>query len=79
MATPMHPSMVIDEDEKGNDTSKNKYRGMIGSLLYLIASRPDIVFVVCLCEKFQSCPKICHVTEIKRILRYHIGTSNHGL
>ena len=45
MATPMHPSMVIDEDEKGNDTSKNKYRGMIGSLLYLIASSQHGLFV----------------------------------
>ena len=45
MATHMHPSTVIVKDEKGNDTSEKEYKGMIGSLLYLIYSRPNIVFV----------------------------------
>jgi len=50
MATPIHPSTIIYKDEKGNDTLKKEYRGMIGSLLYLTTSRPDIVFVVSLCK-----------------------------
>ena len=79
MATLMHPSTIIDKDEKGNDSPKKEYRGMVGSLLYLIVSRPDIVFAMCLCARFQSCPKVSHVTAIKRILRYLIGTTNHGL
>jgi len=58
MTIPMHPSIVIDQDKKGNDTSKKDYICMIGSLLYLIASRPYIVFVICLCVRFQSCPKV---------------------
>ena len=60
-------------------TPKIEYRGMVGSLLYLIVSRPDIVFAMCLCASFQSCPKVSHVTATKRILRYLIGTTNHGL
>ena len=53
MKTPMSSSIKLDKDEKG----KSMYRGMIGSLLYLTASRPDIMYSVCLCARFQSCPK----------------------
>ena len=52
---------------------------MIGSLLYLTASRPDILFCVCLCASFQSNPKESHLTAVKRIFRYLIGTENIGL
>lgn len=52
---------------------------MIGSLLYLTASRPDIQFSVCLCARFQSDPRECHLTVIKMILRYLKGTTNVGL
>lgn len=70
---------VIDQNEKGNVTSEKEYKGMTGSLLYLNVSRPDIVFVVCLCARFQSCPKVSHVTGVKRILRYLVGTTIHDL
>jgi hypothetical protein len=49
---------------------------MIGSLLYLCASRPDIMFSVCLCVRFQANPKECHLVAIKRILRYLVHTPN---
>ncbi|WKA10632.1 hypothetical protein VitviT2T_028196 [Vitis vinifera] len=52
---------------------------MIGSLLYLIASRPDIMYSVCLCVRFQSCPKESHLSAVKRILRYLKGTMDMGL
>ena len=52
---------------------------MIGSLLYLTASRPDIVFVVGLCARFQTTSKESHLTAVKRIFRYLVGTTNHGL
>ena len=52
---------------------------MIGSLLYLTASRPDIMFSVCLCARFQSCPKESHYVAVKRIFRYLKGTLNLGL
>ena len=52
---------------------------MIGSLLYLTASRPDILFSVCLCARFQSDPNETHLTVVKRIFRYLKGTTNLGL
>ena len=52
---------------------------MIGSLLYLIASRPDILFSTCLYERFQSMPKESHVNAAKQIFRYLNGSSNLGL
>ena len=52
---------------------------MIGSLLYLTASRPDIMFSVCLCARFQSNPKESHLIAVKRILRYLHGSPNLGL
>jgi len=52
---------------------------MIGSLLYLSTSRPDIMFSVCMCARFQSNPKRSHLNVIKRIIRYLLGTMNIGL
>ena len=49
---------------------------MIGSLMYLTASRPDIFFATSLCAKFQSDPRECHMTMVKRIFRYLKGTNN---
>ncbi|PNX57604.1 hypothetical protein L195_g058777, partial [Trifolium pratense] len=79
MSTPMHPSTSLDKDEKGKDVSEKEYRGMIGSLLYLTASRPDIVFAVGLCARFQTSPKESHLTAVKRIFRYLVGTPDVGL
>ena len=52
---------------------------MIGSLLYLTASTPDIMFSVCICARFQAAPRECHLTAVKRILRYLKCTPNIGL
>ena len=52
---------------------------MIGSLLYLTSSRPDIMFNVCLCARFQSNPKQSHLLAVKRIFKYLLGTINLGL
>ncbi|KAL6337946.1 hypothetical protein AAG906_005411 [Vitis piasezkii] len=79
MKTPMSPSIKLDMDEKGKSIDSTMYRGMIGSLLYLTASRPDIMYSVCLCARFQSCPKESHLSVVKRILRYLKGTMNIGL
>ena len=56
-STPMGSSIKLDKDETGKPVNQTKYRGMIGSLLYLTASGPDIMYSVCLCAKFQACPK----------------------
>jgi len=74
--TPVPTSTKLDADLKGKDVEASLYRGMIGSLLYLTASRPDIVFSVGLCARFQSNPKESHLKAVRRILRYLVGTAD---
>jgi len=57
-------STKLDKDEKGKSVDIKAYRGMIGSLLYLTASRPDIMFSVFICARFQSCPKESHLHAV---------------
>jgi len=78
-STPMATNCNLDIDESGKGVDKTKYRGMIGSLLYLTAIRPDIMHSVCVCARFQSCPKESHLTAVKRILKYLKGTKSLGL
>jgi hypothetical protein len=59
--------MKLDKDENMKNVDIKQYRGMIGSLLYLTASRLDILFSLCLCARFQSCPKESHLVPVKRI------------
>ncbi|XP_070013631.1 secreted RxLR effector protein 161-like [Nicotiana tabacum] len=66
----------LDMDEPGSPINKTMYRGIIGSLVYLTASRPDIVLSVGLCARFQSNPKESHLKTAKRILRYLKGTQD---
>ncbi|GJY29025.1 retrovirus-related pol polyprotein from transposon TNT 1-94 [Tanacetum coccineum] len=77
--TPMSSKTKLTGDEDGEPIDDTKYRGMIGSLLYLTASRPDIMFSVCLCARFQEAPKTSHLEAVKRIFRYIKGTSHLGL
>ena len=70
MKTPMSSSIKLDKDEKGKSIDSTMYRDMIGSLLYLTASRPDIMYSVCLCARFQSYPKESHLSTVKRIFKY---------
>ncbi|XP_070045770.1 uncharacterized mitochondrial protein AtMg00810-like [Nicotiana tomentosiformis] len=79
IGTPISPITMLDEDNNGKSVDETMYRGMIGSLLYLIASRPDITFSVCKYERFLSAPKESHLTAVKCIIRYLIGTSELGL
>ena len=79
IGTPMSTSTRLDKDEKGKPVDQKFYRSIIGSLLYLTASRPDIMFFVCLCARFQSDPRESHLIATKWILRYLSGTVNVGL
>ncbi|KAK6146097.1 hypothetical protein DH2020_019966 [Rehmannia glutinosa] len=79
VSTPMATNVKIDKDEKGKSVDESKYRGMIGSLLYFTANRPDILHAVCLCACFQSNPKESHMSVVKRIFRYLKGTIQYGL
>ena len=78
-STPMSPSIKLDKDEEGQNVDMTAYRGIIGSLLYLTASRPDISFAVGVCGRFQANPKLSHFTAAKRILKYLRGTESVGL
>jgi len=78
-STPMPSSCYMDADVAGKEVDQTKYRGFIGSLLYLTTSRPNIMFVVCLCVRFQTNPKESHLKAAKRILKYLKGTTNVGL
>ena len=77
--TPMMKDLKLDADESGQSVDITQYRGMIGSLLYLTASRPDILFSVCVCARFQANPKVSHLNTVKRIFKYLKGTTNLGL
>ncbi|XP_058742170.1 secreted RxLR effector protein 161-like [Vicia villosa] len=69
----------LDKDGNGKDVDIKRYRGMIGPLLYLTASRADILFSVCMCARYQSPPKESHLKVVKRVFRYLHGTSKYGL
>jgi len=73
--TPMSTTDKLITDENGKSVDSKKYRGMIGSLLYITASRPDIMFSVRKCVRFQADPKESHLTAVKRIFRYLKGTT----
>ncbi|GJU92921.1 putative ribonuclease H-like domain-containing protein [Tanacetum coccineum] len=69
-STPMETSKPLLKDAEAEDVDVHLYRLMIGSLMYLIASRPDIMFAVCACARFQVTPKVSHLYVLKRIFRY---------
>ncbi|GJT14281.1 retrovirus-related pol polyprotein from transposon TNT 1-94 [Tanacetum coccineum] len=79
MKTPMSSDTKLMKDEECESVDSTKYRGMIGSLLYLTTSRPDIMFSVCLCACFQEARKTSHLKAVKRIFRYIKGTTHLGL
>ena len=79
LSTPMSTTTALDADEDGEPVDQKKYRSMIGSLLYLTATRPDIHFAVCLCARFQASPRTSHHQAVKRIMRYLRFTPELGL
>ncbi|GKB97873.1 retrovirus-related pol polyprotein from transposon TNT 1-94 [Tanacetum coccineum] len=77
--TPMVEKSKLDEDKEGKAVDPSHYRGMIGTLLYLTASRPDLQFAICMCARYQARPTEKHLHAVKRIFRYLRGTVNRGL
>jgi hypothetical protein len=77
--TPMALNGHLDLNEEGKSVDQKAFRSMIGSLLYLCASRPDIMLSVCICARFQANPQECHLMAVKRIFRYLVHTPNIGL
>jgi hypothetical protein len=79
MTTPMSTTTSLDADEEAEHVDQKEYWSMIGSLLYLMATRPDIQFSVCLCAHFQASPRTSHWQAVKRIFRYLRHTPDFGL
>jgi hypothetical protein len=77
--TPMGTDGHLDLNKGGKFVDQKAYQSMIGSLLYLCASRPDIMLSVCMCARFQSDPKECHLVAVKRILRYLVSMPCFGI
>ncbi|GJZ02697.1 putative ribonuclease H-like domain-containing protein [Tanacetum coccineum] len=78
-STPMETHKSLLKDADGEDVDEHLYRSMIGSLMYLTSSRPDIMFAVCACARFQVNPKVSHLHAVKRIFRYLKGQPKLGL
>ncbi|GKA71848.1 retrovirus-related pol polyprotein from transposon TNT 1-94, partial [Tanacetum coccineum] len=77
--TPMIENKKLDKDLQGKPVDATLYHGMIGSLMYLTSSRPDLNYVVCLCARYQAKTTEKHLQEVKRFFRYLNGTINMGL
>ncbi|GJS82815.1 putative ribonuclease H-like domain-containing protein [Tanacetum coccineum] len=78
-STPIETNKALLKDEEAENVDVHLYRSMIGSLMYLTASRPDIMFAVCACARFQVTPKVLHLYAVKRIFRYLKGQPKSGL
>ncbi|GKA46365.1 hypothetical protein Tco_0739248 [Tanacetum coccineum] len=78
-STPIETNKALLKDEEAKDVDVHLYRSMIGSLMYLTTSRPDIMFAVCVCVRFQVTPKVLHLHAVKRIFRYLKGQPKLGL
>ncbi|GJT21162.1 putative ribonuclease H-like domain-containing protein [Tanacetum coccineum] len=78
-STPMETQKPLLKDEDGKEVDIHMYRSMIGSLMYLTSSRPDIMFAVCTCARYQVNPKVLHRHAMKRIFRYSKGQPKLGL
>ncbi|GJS26042.1 retrovirus-related pol polyprotein from transposon TNT 1-94 [Tanacetum coccineum] len=76
--TPMEEKSNMDEDTQGKAVDPTHYRRMVGNLMYLTASRPDLTFDVCMCAQYQAKPTEKHLHAVKRIFKYLRGTVNRG-
>ncbi|KAJ9552834.1 hypothetical protein OSB04_016879 [Centaurea solstitialis] len=79
IGTPMATGNSIGPDHEEKDVDLRNYRSMVGSLMYLTASRPDIMFATCVCARYQAKPKESHLAAVKRIFRYLKGTPYYGI
>ena len=79
VGTPIPTSCKLSKEENSPCIDQKLYRSMIGSLLYLTATRPDILYAVCLAARYQADPREAHLQAVKRIFRYLKGTEGHGL
>jgi hypothetical protein len=77
--TPITEATRLSPDPEGEPVDQTLYRSMIGSLMYLTASRPDIMYATCLCSRYQANPTVTHFKAVRRIMSYLKGTAFLGL
>ena len=77
--TPAATHLKLTKSESGISVDQSMYKSMIGSLLYLNASRQDITLALGACKRYQVEPKMSHLTQVKRILKYINNTSDYGI
>nr|GFD04871.1 uncharacterized mitochondrial protein AtMg00810-like [Tanacetum cinerariifolium] len=77
--TPMVDRLKLDKDLSGILVDQTRFRSMVGSLMYLTASRPDLILYVCMCAMYQAKPTKKHLEALKRVFHYLKGTINWGL
>ncbi|GKF59837.1 hypothetical protein Tco_0176623 [Tanacetum coccineum] len=78
-STPMETQKLLLKDKDGEEVDVHLYRSMIGSLMYFTSSKPDIMFAVCACARYQVNPKVSHLYDVKRVFRYLKGQPKLGL
>ncbi|GKE61444.1 hypothetical protein Tco_1511811 [Tanacetum coccineum] len=79
MDTPMVEKSKLDEDTQGKAVDATHYHGIVGTLMYLTSSRPDLVYAVCMCARYQARPAEKQLHVVKTIFRYPRRTVNRGL
>ncbi|GKD21467.1 hypothetical protein Tco_1223170 [Tanacetum coccineum] len=77
--TPMVDRLKLDDDPLGTPVDQTRFHSMVSILMYLTASRPNLVFAVCMCARYQTSPTKKHLKALKRVFRYLRGTINWGL
>ena len=79
ISTPMNQNEKFSKDDGAEKVEESKYRSLIGCLMYLIATRPDIMFTVSLLSRIRHCAGEVHFQATKRIVRYIKGTTDYGI
>jgi len=78
-STPMEANLKLSKDDGSEEVDASLYRSLVGSLMYLTATRPNLMFAVSMLSRFMTSPKKSHWEAGKRILRYVVGTIDHGI
>ena len=79
VGSPIVPGSKISRDGSGKPIDETHYKQLVGSLMYLTATRPDMMFVTCLISRYMARPMEIHLQAAKRVLRYLKGTVNYGI
>ncbi|GAU29902.1 hypothetical protein TSUD_379930 [Trifolium subterraneum] len=79
VCSPIVPGCKLSKDENGSATDAKRFKQMVGCLMYLLATRPDLAYSICLVARFMERPTVMHIAAVKRIMRYLKGTLTDGI